>query len=276
MKPVKIAAEDKITLSGRLFQHSNAVGMTVFHGATGVPFGYYAAFAAWYSERKRHHVLIYAYRDTENIIGKALRKSRTTMGDWGVKDQAAALDYMIATFPDLPVHTMGHSLGGFCIPFHENADRIVQHTAVNSGPAYILSHPLSFIWKAFALWYVIGPVSAFFFGYLPGKRIGLNADIPSSVYWQWSRWCTNEAFHKIDWGTKLPQPDLERFTGKLKLVGTIDDYTIPPARVRELKRFFPCAESEFSEIDPACYGGNPIGHIALFSKRNSAAWEALL
>ncbi len=212
---------------------------------------------------------------TDPLTG-TLKKSRTTMGDWGVLDQAAALDYMITKYPDLPAHTIGHSLGGFCIPFHKNADRIVEHTAVNSGPAYLFAHPLFFIWKAFALWYLIGPITSLAFGYLPGRRIGLNADIPSSVYWQWRRWCINEQFHQIDWGTKLPQPDLERFTGKLKIISADDDYTIPSKRAKELKRFFPRAQAAFSTISPEKYGGGPIGHIAIFSKRNRDAWTELL
>lgn len=276
MEPVQFETMDNILLSGSLFNHENPEGVTIIHGATGVPVGYYSAFAEWYCQSIHHHVLIYAYRDSQDMDRAALRKSKTTMADWGIKDQAAALDFVVENFPDLPIHTMGHSLGGFCVPFHANADKIVEHMGVNSGPAYLYAHPPSFIWKAFSLWYLVGPLAAYLFGYLPGKQIGLNADIPSTVYWQWRRWCINERFHEVDWGTRMPMPDLKRFKGKLRLISLADDFTIPSERVKELKRFFPAANSEFKLVDPADYGGGPIGHIAIFSKRNQAAWAALL
>lgn len=276
IESVTFETTDGVVLHGQVFLAADAIGTTILHGATGVPVGYYENFARWYASQKQHHVLIYAYRDTLDMSASKLRSSRTTMADWGILDQPAALEYMLTQYPDLPAHTIGHSLGGFCIPFHENAGQIVKHTAVNSGPAYFWAHPWHFIAKAFALWYLIGPISAWLTGYLPGKRIGLNADIPSTVYWQWRKWCTRETFYEDDWGSEIAAPDLSRFQGEFRIIATADDYVIPAKRVWELQRYFPNVTARKTLIDPRDYGMKELGHISIFSKRNSAVWTALL
>lgn len=277
MPELEIPAADGVNLKAVVFEHPTATGVAIIHGATGVPFRYYAAFAEWYSGETGRHVYIYEYRDSGPLNRTQIRASKVTMADWGILDQSAVLDHAIARYPDLPVHTIGHSLGGFCIPFHENAHRITSHVGVNSGLAYWPRHPWHYLPQVILFWFVLGPLATLILGYLPGVLLGMKANLPSGVYWQWRRWCTNERLHEIDWGTRLPMPDPGKFTGDLIIVGASDDAIIPWERVTILDRFFPNAQSvERVLLDPANYGLNTIGHIAIFSPAKSATWKQLI
>lgn len=273
---LSLEANDGRKLQASIFKDPTARGITILHGATGVPFNYYRAFSEWYSNETKRHVLIYEYRDSGAISKAEIRASKTTMADWGIRDQSAALDYAVATFPDLEIHTVGHSLGGFCIPFHKNADKIKTHTGVNSGLAYWPTHPWHFMPQIIFFWFIFGPLATLVLGYLPGRILGMKTNLPPQVYWQWRRWCINPDLHKIDWGTLTPMPDLDRFTGKLNIFASADDGMIPSSRVFILDRFFPQAEVQKQLLKPEDFGLNTIGHIQIFSERSKAVWPALI
>jgi len=277
MKDVTFQTLDGVTLQGILYEAVNPKAVTVFHGATGVPFHYYRHFAQWLSKTHARHVLIYDYRDNNLKSGKALRASKTTMADWGLHDQPAALDYLLATYPELPLHTIGHSLGGFCVPYHAHNDKIISHTGINAGAAYWKAHPWSFMLQTILFWFLLGPLVVKILGYLPGQVLGMKTHLPASVYWQWRRWCTHEDFYECEWGNGLETPDLNRFKGKLKLIACEDDKLIPPARVKYLQKFFPSAkEPHFEVLSPKRYGLKSIGHITIFSKKNSKIWPDIV
>ena len=277
MREVAIETPDEISLNGYLFETKDAKSLTVLHAATGVPATYYSDFARWHSETNQRHVLIYEYRDSLLRNPEQLKQSKTSMADWGLIDQVAALDYMLERYPKLEVETIGHSLGGFCIPFHINADKIKVHRAINSGLAYWRQHPWHFTAQVIMFWFLVGPVLTKIMGYMPGQLLGMKTHLPARVYWQWRKWCTNEKFHEIEWGKELPQPDLQRFRGDLKIFTATDDEVIPSARVKALTRFFPATNStSITEIDARDFGIKKIGHITIFSKKCSNVWPLLV
>ncbi|MEM7216000.1 MAG: alpha/beta fold hydrolase [Pseudomonadota bacterium] len=276
MTPVEFETDDKVQVRGEVFEHENPEGVSIIHGATGVPMGYYRSFAKWLCDERRHHVLIYSYRDSEIKDIAKLRASTCDMRDWGVHDQSAALDYVLNAFPDLPVHTIGHSLGGMCLPYHKNADKVQSHVAVNSGPAYWRNHPWHFIPKVILFWFVLGPVLARILGYLPGSLFGVKTNLPPEVYWQWRRWCSNPDFFEIDWNSRMEPPDFSRVSCSVSLVGTADDDMIPPYQVRKLAKYFPNASIAFKSINPTAIGLKSIGHIGIFAPRCEVAWPAII
>jgi len=148
-------------------------------------------------------------------------------------------------------------------------------TAVATGPIHWTRHPGRYMPYVVAFWFVAGPVLTRLKGYMPGSMLGLGADLPANVYWQWRRWCISRGFHRVDWGKALPQPELDRVTGTVRLVGIADDEMIPPAVVRDMAAFYPKAEIEHAVIDPAAVGLNSIGHLRVFSERCKAAWPLL-
>lgn len=273
----EIATPDGARLAGRLFLGAEKPELAVvIHAATGVPQGYYEKFAAWLAAEKRAAVLTYDYSDYGLSATGSVRASKATMAQWGVRDQSAALDHLIALHPDLPVWVVGHSLGGMYVPFHAQAERVERVIAVASGPAYWLKHPLAYMPQVVAFWFMLGPIATKLLGYLPGKALGLGADLPREVYWQWRRWCVSPTFNRVDWGKALPVPDLSRVKAEVKLVGVADDPMIPPHRVRKLAEFYPAAKISHLVVEPRAVGARSIGHLKLFAERNASAWPLLL
>lgn len=248
----------------------------VLHPATGVPQSYYAKFAQWLAVGHQAAVLTYDYRDMGASARGPMKAARASMADWGVLDQSAALDALCGRFPDVPVWVVGHSLGGMYVPWHDKAGRIERIIAVASGPAYFMRHPLLYLPLVFWFWFIAGPVLTTLFGYLPGKRAGLGADIPAAAFWQWRRWCLSRDFNRMDWGKDLPVPDLTRIKSEVRLVGISDDKMIPPVSVKMLAAYYPAARVSYREITPASIGGRGIGHLRVFSERCKAAWPVIM
>ncbi len=278
VEEISIQTEDGYKLAGSLFRPAASAEVAIIlNGATAVPASFYEAFAAWACKEHNANVIIYDYRDFGKSATSHLRYSKANMADWGIKDQAAVLDYIVKTMPDLPIWAVGHSLGGLCLMFQEHADRVERLIAVASGPAHILRHPLYFMPMALFFWMGIGPLSTLALGYLPGKRIGFGADIPKGVFWQWRRWCLTKDFHKPDWGKDLPEPDVNRFRGDLQLIGVTDDTFLPPNVNADLAKFYPAANVLPQKImKPADYGLKSLGHLMPFSKFNKVVWPTIL
>lgn len=276
--PVSVAFDSSgHRLEGALFAPPDApTAAVVLHPATGVPQSYYAKFARWLSTAERAAVLTYDYRDFGRSGNGDMRASRASMSDWGIHDQSAALDWLSQRYPTTPIWVLGHSLGAQYVAWHRGAHRIERIIAVASGPAHFLRHPLRFLPQVVLFWFLAGPPLTRIMGYLPGKLIGLGADLPARVYWQWRRWCLSSGFNRKDWGVAIPHPDLNAVTARLTLVAISDDVFIPPATVRRLAEFYPKAKSRFIEIDPKSIGQRHIGHLKLFSERCSDAWPIIL
>lgn len=274
---VSIPCEDGSVLSGQLFLPPCAPKVAiVFHGATGVRQDFYAAFAEWLSRERNAAVLTYDYRDYGASATGPIKHAKATMAQWGVEDQSAALDYLCQRFPELPLEGIGHSIGGLFLAFHRKAHKMQRFTAIASGPAYWKRHPLTFMPSVIAFWFVVGPLLTKVLGYLPGRLIGLGADVPAGVYWQWRRWCITPHFHRQDWGEVLPMPDPASVQCQLSLVAISDDPMIPPDTVSRLATFYPMANTEYRIISPADAGTKAIGHIRVFSESCRTAWPKLI
>ena len=248
----------------------------VLNGATGVPQGYYQAFARWLAETQNLACLTYDYRDFGLSATGPIRQSKATMVDWGVYDQQGALRTLCDAFPDTPIWVIGHSIGGMMLPFQNGADRVERMITVASGPVHIRDHPLHYLPAALTFWYGAGPIATKLLGYLPGKILGLGADIPSGVYWQWRRWCTTPGFNRHDIGGALPQPDISAMCGEMKVVAVADDAMVPSEAVWRLMALYPEANKRQLTLRPEAFGLKQIGHIGAFARRNAALWPAVL
>jgi predicted alpha/beta hydrolase len=262
-------------LSGTLTQpRAECSSAIIIHGATGVPQRFYRHFATWLSQRYDAAVLTYDYRDFGQSQTQPMRASKATMVDWGVHDQAAALDFVLARFPDHPVDVVGHSLGGQMLAFHAQGARVRRLLTVASGLPNWKKHPPRYMAQVLSFWFGHGPALVSTLGYLPGKLSGLGADVPAGVYWQWRRWCVSEGYFFGDIGTLLPDPALLDMV--VSLIGISDDVMVPPDRVDALRRVYPNAKLTFDVVGPEDAGLRTLGHIAVFAARNQSVWPALV
>lgn len=265
------------TLAGTLFRPAGTPARAlVLHGATGVPHRYYARFARWLAATRDYVVLTYDYRDFGASATRHPRRSPATMADWGVHDQSAALDALHGRFPALPLDVIGHSLGGQYGSWHALARRVERMVTVGAGPAWWRAHPVGFMPKVLWFWFLGGPALVRAAGYLPGRAMGLGADLPAGVYRQWRRWCLSPRFHRDEWGLELPLPDLSAVRARLRIVGVEDDVFVVPARARMNGEFYPAASIEQRLLRPADHGLAAIGHLGAFAERCRPLWPELV
>ncbi|MEL6837748.1 MAG: alpha/beta hydrolase [Pseudomonadota bacterium] len=250
--------------------------VAVLNGATGVPQRYYEGFARWLAEARNIACMTFDYRDFGASARGPMKASKATMADWGVHDQQAARDHVRGLVADVPLWVIGHSLGGFMLPFQKDLDRIDRVIAVASGPAHVTGHPFPYRLYAAAYWYAVGPPATYFSGYMPGKRLRFGNDIPAGVFWQWRRWCTSRGFFAGEIGAGLPMPDWNGVKAPVKIVAIKDDVLIPPDSVWRLMDFYRGAPKAQMVIDPAEYALDHIGHIGPFAKKNRAIWADMI
>ncbi len=271
---VRIPTDDGRVLAGILFTPWAPAAAVVIHGGVGFPARYYQAFAAWLADQGVM-VLVYDYRDFGASADRPLIQSDACLSDWGLKDQSAALDYLIARSEGLPVRVLGHSLGGQWLAFHRNARRVERAVTVASGPAYWLDHPLPMLPIVLGFWWLFGPLIAAIFGYMPGKRLGLGADIPAGVYWEWRKLCLHRDYHISEWGKAYPTPDLAAVRFPVTLMPIADDILIAPHMVRKSHRFYPETRIDEILLDPKAFGLKRIAHGGAFLEKNNACWPAI-
>ncbi len=262
-------------LSGTLFLPDTAPkGVVLLSGATGIPHGYYQHFARWLTEEHSLGCLTYDYSDFGASLTGSMRQSQATMALWGARDQQAARAWLLARVPEGALTMIGHSLGGLCHNFHAPEPRLSRVIAVASGPIHQYDHPMPYRLSVMAFWHVFGPVLTTLLGYYPGKAMGLGADIPAGVFWQWRRWCTKRGFFAHDADPLLANP--ASLTCELRTVALADDDMIPPQVVARHVAWHPEARHSHVTLDPAAFGLQNVGHLAAFRRKNQALWPALL
>lgn len=273
---VRFATGDGHILAGRLHLPAGSPSQAVvLHGGVGFPARFYQDFAAWLSQELAAAVLTYDYRDFGWSQARPLLRSDACLSQWSIGDQGAALAWTQQRFSGLPVRVLGHSLGGQWLAFHQGIERVDRVVTVGSGPGWWLDHPWSMIPLVTLFWWLAGPLATAARGYTPGKALGLGADIPAGVYWEWRRLCLGRDFHRARWGKDYPQPPLNSARFRLTLVPIADDTLIAPHMVRKLRSYYPHADVRERLLDPAELGLGRIGHGGAFLARNRACWPLL-
>ncbi len=268
---------DGALLRGHLFRPKGTPrAAMVLHGATGAPAGFYRAFAQWAVAERDLAVLTYDYRDFGGSARRPVRSSRATLADWGRHDQAAALATLTQMLPDTPLWVLGHSLGGLWLGWHESMTGVARAVTIGSGLVHVTDHPARYRWKARLFWSPPMRGLGLVAGYMPGRVLGLGADLPRGVYEDWRRWCTTPGWHLSDVGRTLPLPDPQRIKCNLRMIAVADDDLVPAAAVWRAQSLYPEAMKQQLVLRPEDFGLKTIGHIAPLHRRNAVLWPTIL
>ena len=281
--PVGVSGEDLdihsdgAVLRGRIVRPKGTPrAALVLHGATGAPARYYRGFAEWAARERDLAVLTYDYRDFGASLRRPMRESRATLADWGRLDQSAALSMLARMYPDTPLWVLGHSVGGLWMGWHPAMVRVARAITIGAGLTHVSDHPWRYRWKARLFWSQPVRALAYGAGYLPGRLVGLGADLPRGVYEDWRRWCITRGWHLSDVGRTLPLPDPARVTARLRTIAVADDDLVPPEAVWRARALYPEATKEQKVLRPGDFGLERIGHIPPFTRRNPVLWPAIL
>lgn len=271
-----IKTQDGAELGGTLFLPPfRPRAALVLNGATGVPQTLYQAFAHWVAAERGIAVLTYDYRGMGRSAETGLRTCYATMSDWGLRDNAAARTHLRRAVPDVPLWVMGHSLGAMMLPMQDDISGIDRVIGLGSGLVHYMDHPWPYRGFAMLFWFGFPPLAARIFGYMPGRALGFGADMPTTAYNEWREWCTTPDVFGGPIKQKLPNPEWSRSGAPVRLISISDDDLVPQICTQRLAALYD-GKAVIERIDPADFGLGKVGHIAAFSRRNSALWDTIL
>ncbi len=273
-EPASLDCRDGVTIQGHVWaSRSTPAASVIINPATGVLARYYH-FYADFLRRSGFDVLTYDYRGIGLSRPRRLRDCGFSWRDWGVQDFDAALRFMDGRRPGLPIHVVGHSIGGYLPGLSPHAARIDRMLTVGAQYAYWRDYAAGHRARLFLKWHVVMPVLTAVFGYFPGKRLGWLEDLPAGVANEWSfRGARMEMTHPPQERAEI----LRRFAAvkaSILAIAVGDDDIGTEAAVRRTLAYYTGAKRTQVLLEPSFYGLSGIGHFSLFHSRHADGFWA--
>lgn len=273
-EPVNVIARDGRRLAGLFLPARAAHGALVVNGATGLRREFYLKFAA-YAAQRGYHALVYDYRGMgASAIGPPAREL-ARMSEWGLLDMPAALAWLEARCPELPLVTVGHSVGGQLIGCMPNQARARAHLMIATSTGYWRWQRFPFRCLALFFWKLYGPLELRVRGYVPRGMLWRGDSLPRGVFLEWRAWCLRpEHFTPQLAGA---QSEFTAVRAPLLSWSFTDDPIATPTAVEALLALYPNAVIERRWTTPAELRLRAIGHHGFFAERHrDSLWRSAL
>lgn len=266
-----LPAADGFRLRATLWEGAEKDPTVIIAPATGVPRGYYRAFAEYLASRG-FQVVTYDNRGIGESRPASLKSFSALFQDWGEKDLEGVIRWLGASRPDSKILLVGHSAGGQLLGFAPSRAKLegILFVAVQSG---YWGHWTGWRRAAIkALWFVIIPALSNVFGYFPARRLGLGEDLPIYVAQQWAEWGRSPRYF-FDHVLNAIQDSYKSLKTPIRAYSFTDDLLYAPkGAVEQLLGFYESAPKEHLHLAPADRGLTQIGHWGFF--RASVGKEA--
>jgi predicted alpha/beta hydrolase len=276
---LSIVARDGRPLAATLAHPADEIrGAIVVLGAVGAPRSYYRAFAA-YAATRGFAVLLGDYRGCgDSLLGEGrrreqLRRDPATLRDWVLRDAPAFVAALAGRFPGLPLHGIGHSLGGQTFTLIDEIERFSSVTVVTAGSGDLRSYPPHLRALYTAQLTAVIPLIALF-GYTPGW-LGLRYDLPAGVVAEWSRWCRTRGYVAGVFPER-PFPRPIPSTIPLRFFDVADDRIAPPPATEALRRLYDAPHQTHRVVTASEFARKSFGHFGPFRPFAAPLWDALL
>ena len=190
IRDISIVTPQKHSLAATVFSSSKEAFKTmVISSATGVPQGFYKKFAAYFADLG-YVVLTFDYYGIGNSGSETdvLKTNAYNLRNWGKNDQAAALAFAKTNYPENEIILLTHSIGGQIVGFNPNYKYIDKIVMVASQSGYYRYFAGLHSPKMWLFWNLLIPVLTPLYGYFPSARIGLFANLPKNMAYEWARW----------------------------------------------------------------------------------------
>ncbi|MGA8838917.1 MAG: alpha/beta fold hydrolase [Candidatus Aquilonibacter sp.] len=264
-----ITALDGLPLRATLFEDEpQPRAAVIVSGATAVPRGYYAAFAAYLAGCGAVAVT-YDYRGSGEPP-EQLRRSDARMRDWGERDASGVIAWMRARYPQLALHLVGHSYGGHALLLAPNNYEVSRALTVASFLGYWGNCRFPDNYRIYALMKFVVPVVTAIFGYSPGSRIGFGEDLASGIAREWRKWVLQPRYF-LDDASLTSLRNGAGYHGELVMLELTDDRWATRRAIEGLASAFTGTTPQIRRVDPRDDGAGVVGHMGFFRSANGRA-----
>ncbi|MGO9802126.1 MAG: alpha/beta fold hydrolase [Steroidobacteraceae bacterium] len=272
--PVIVTARDARQLAGLYLEAPAARGALLVNGATGFRREFYLRFAA-YAAQRGYHALVYDYRGMGASAAGPVAREPVRMSEWGLLDMPAALAWLEARCPQLPLVTVGHSVGGQLIGCMHNQARARAHLMIATSTGYWRWQRLPFRYLALVFWKLYGPLELRARGYVPRGMLWRGDSLPRGVFLEWRDWCLRPEHFTPDLAGA--GSEFARVRAPLLSWRFTDDPIATATAVEALLALYPNAAIERRSTSPAQVRARAIGHHGFFAERHrETLWRPAL
>ena len=261
-----VPAADNLELAATLFEpcaaQAGEAPLVVIGGATAVKRGYYTRFATYLAEMG-HPVLTFDYRGIGGSRRGSLVGSKVRMRDWSILDVPGVLAWAHRTYPQRPIHWIGHSMGGFATGLAYNNHLVARQLNIATLSGYWGRMASPEKWRVRMLMGTLGPLVVWTKGYFPGELLG-GEDMPGPAYLEWMCWCMKPGF-LFDDETLRERRNFRDFRAPVRFMQIADDSWGTPAAVGHVaEQFTGSSDRSIWPVTPAQAGVRKIGHFGFF------------
>lgn len=272
-RPVEIPCVDGVVLRGHLWPAARTEphARVLVDAATGVLSRYYHRYARFLA-REGFEVLTFDYRGIGLSRPARLRGSGYRWRHWGERDVDAALRFLLDRPGALPLHVVGHSIGGVLPGLAEHGAQVARMLTVGAQFGHWRDYAPAERRALFLKWHVAMPAMAAVLGYFPGRRLGWLEDLPWGVVAEWS-------FGGPRLEGRHPRAERAAVVARLAAVRAdilavtmTDDVFATPQGIARTLAYFGGARRATVLLRPQDLGMEEVGHFGLFHGRHEAVF----
>jgi predicted alpha/beta hydrolase len=200
------------------------------------------------------------------------------MRDWGERDIAGMIDWIMSSLAPSKLLAVSHSVGGQMVALAHNNSLIASLIMIAAQNGYWKLYDAPRKYQQYISARLLVPVLTFAFGYLPMKRFRQGEDMPKGVALEWARWCLTPDYMFGDVELKSKE-NVKRFSGPILAYGITDDTWATSRAIDRLTRNFTEASVTYRRVCPSELDVSSIGHFGFFKPifranlwRESAEW----
>jgi predicted alpha/beta hydrolase len=265
-REMAIPAEDGFALAATLYEPAEPLPatapITIVAPGAAILRRFYGRFASFLAE-EGHLSLTFDYRAIGGSRHGNLSGSPVRMRDWCILDVPGVLAWARRTYPERPIHWLGHSMGGFATGLAHNNHLVARQLNVATLSGYWGRMAAPEKYRVFLLMGYMAPLIVRALGYFPGRLMG-GEGMPGPAFLEWRRWCMTPEFLFGD-ATLTETQHLATLRAPLRFLQIADDPWGTEAAVGHMAAHFTASvDRKVERVEPAAARMTKIGHFGFF------------
>lgn len=274
VEDTKFRAEDGWELAGTVYRGVAPKVAILISAGTGFPRRFYRHVAAYLAQRGAL-VLTYDFRGIGESGAENLAVSGIDYPDWGRLDMTAALDHLQKLAPDVPLTTLGHSIGGQFVGFMQNHGKVARHAFVAVGNGHWGVHKLRNVPLELFFWWGYGAYCLARHGYIPAGGLWGGEALPPNVFRTWRRWSARRGYLLPELADGRYPHHFDDPCRPISAWVMSDDPIATETACGDTLSHYGNAEKHLVVRTPKQLGAKKVGHDGAFRKGREALWAEL-